>query len=155
MYNDAVAWMIVAVAAISFVMLTWFVIAGFSMNHKIARETELNTTTSLMRAIRRHDGSNTEHSIVIDAETTFVLENIARVDSSHWAISGDNEWHDSQHPVDAPATGRHHNDNPYRVIVPRDWKPAIGQTRIALLSTLTSEYQLIATRRPHAKELVW
>lgn len=154
MFDPVTTYLIAAPAAIAVVFLTWFIVAEIRRPHPVERDVELATTTGLMRAIRRHDGTDATHSVDVDAQTTIVLSDIARIDSSHWALSNE-PWQDSAHPLEAPALGRRHADNPYRVIVPADWRPPIGETRIAILDTPTSEYKAIITRRPQARQLVW
>jgi hypothetical protein len=61
---------------------------------------------------------------------------------SHWALSN-GQWHDVDHPVDVPSTGRRSAHNPARTIVDSNWRPPVGATRIALLNTPTDHYMVI------------
>jgi hypothetical protein len=58
----------------------------------------------------------------------------------------DTDWDDNDHPIDAPSTGRRALANPNRTIVKSDWQPVIGDARIVLMATPTSEYMIV--RRP-------
>jgi hypothetical protein len=84
----------------------------------------------LLHHVRRHSRGGGFYA----TDLTVLLP---RLPTSHWAV--DVEWRDSQHPIDAPSTGKRSVHNPARTIVPADWMPPIGVERIRMLETTTVE----------------
>jgi hypothetical protein len=85
----------------------------------------------LLRHVRRH----TPRGGLWPTDATVLLP---RFPKSHWALTND-QWHDRDHPLDAPSTGRRSIHNPARTVVPSDWRPPIGDDRIRLIDTVTVE----------------
>jgi hypothetical protein len=100
------------------------------------------STSEILHHVRRHSRRGGAYPQDVGEETV-VLPGLP---TSHWAISN-TPWHDSEHPVDAPSRGRRHAENLVRTIVPRDWRPPIGDIRIALIETPTSQYAVIHRTR--------
>ena len=99
--------------------------------------------------VRRHDGSNTVWPTApynaADMDDTIVIGKIVVSEPARHAMHHDVNEHDlTIEPYNS--TGRHSIENHARTIVPADWMPPLGTTRIALIETPTSEY-LIA-RKP-------
>lgn len=118
------AWVAIALSIILIVLTATYITRGRDLDSGMStRDLSMN---DVVRYIRRHSRRGGTY----DQDATTVI--MPGVPKSHWAISNDT-WHDHEHPIDAPTTGRRAADNMARVIVPRDWMPVIGARRIANL----------------------
>lgn len=125
--SDNAVWVTAWVAIALITLLLIFIALHF--NHPVA-QAEITGIDPILRHVRRHSARGG----VYPQDATVLLP---RLPTSHWAI--DVEWRDSQHPIDAPSTGKRSVHNPARMIVPSDWMPPIGSERIRMLETTTVE----------------
>jgi len=137
--NDIFTYLVAGPSMIGVLACLSFIIATVVRDRRSTDlELPVATVAQLMHVIRRHgDSADTVVGYYdLTWDDVYALQPPQREPFKLIVV-------DDRKPYTGPL-GKHAHDNPTRMIVQRDWRPVIGNSRIALLTTNTTELPLYA-----------